>query len=91
MMSENLPWTVNGNFSFGYYETSNKKEVEQYYEVDLGELNLIAQHSKAKGDKDSGTHTDLELKTYNYHRDEDLLIQTIPILSIFNFCCKCIS
>lgn len=83
-MSEKLPMIVNGNFSFGYYETSNKKEVEQYYEVDLGELNLIAQHSKTKGEKDSGRHTDLELKTYNYHRDEDLLIQTIPTLSELN-------
>lgn len=83
-MSEKLPLIVNGNFSFGYYETSNKKEVEQYYEVDLGELNLVAQHSKTKGEKDAGTYTDLEKKTYNYHRDENLLQKTIPLLIELN-------
>lgn len=80
IMTEKIPWILNGEFNIFYDEVSNKQEVEQYNEVDLGELNFSTQRSKTKGEKNAGTHTDIENKTYNYHLDNGLIFETIRLL-----------
>lgn len=79
-MANKIPWILNDEFNMCYYEVSNRQEVEQYNEIDLGELNFITHHIRLDDEKEKVYKETLRKKTYGYHRDRKLLLPVIPVL-----------